>query len=268
MEKIPCTVEILTLNNEKTIEKALESVKDFAEILLIDGNSSDHTLEIAKKFGARIIPQQDITEKNIRISDYSAVRNKGLQQATYPWFLFIDSDEYLSPEAVEEIRTIIAHIPPRPRVYRLPRKFVVDGNIIERASVYPNYQIRLFHRDCVTQFIKSIHETIEVKPECVIHKLRSPEYVPMPALPVIRKKWSHYLDMQQEALKDLTTKRWLQGLKANTKKFCAYTVKYVLTFVRGSGKRMPFWYEFYNATYHLRLMGRITINCFRKIFKK
>ena len=57
MEKIACTVEILTWNSEKTLKACLESVKDFDDIIILDGNSTDKTLEIANNYRARIIKQ-------------------------------------------------------------------------------------------------------------------------------------------------------------------------------------------------------------------
>src|SRR3989344_3362623 len=99
-EKIPCSVQVLTLNSGKTLEKCLESVKEFAEIIILDGNSTDNTVAIARRYTDKIYPQADTNEKNVRITDFALVRNRGLKLASYDWFLFIDSDEYLSHEAV------------------------------------------------------------------------------------------------------------------------------------------------------------------------
>lgn len=60
--KIPCSVQILIRNNEKTLERALDSVKDFAEIIVFDGNSRDQTLEIAKRYNCKIYRQYEIDE--------------------------------------------------------------------------------------------------------------------------------------------------------------------------------------------------------------
>ena len=54
---IHATVGILTFNSAQTLERALESVKDLAEIIICDGGSTDATREIALKYGARIIDQ-------------------------------------------------------------------------------------------------------------------------------------------------------------------------------------------------------------------
>jgi glycosyltransferase involved in cell wall biosynthesis len=50
-EKIPCSVLVLTRNSAATLEKCLAPLSNFAEIVVHDANSEDHTVEIAKKFG-------------------------------------------------------------------------------------------------------------------------------------------------------------------------------------------------------------------------
>ena len=55
-EKLQISVHILTFNSAKTLSEALKSVKDVAEILVIDGGSADATLKIAQEQGARVLP--------------------------------------------------------------------------------------------------------------------------------------------------------------------------------------------------------------------
>ncbi|MEK7077146.1 MAG: glycosyltransferase family 2 protein, partial [Patescibacteria group bacterium] len=157
-EKILCSVEILTRNSERTLERCLESVKDFAEIIVLDGGSTDRTRDIAGRFGARIVKQYETDEPLQEIDDFSEIRNKGLQLASLDWFMYIDSDEYLSSEAIEEIRAIVASSDPAAHAWWQPRKYVLNGKIIDCASTYPNIQMRFFHRSWVSGFIKPIHE--------------------------------------------------------------------------------------------------------------
>ena len=88
--KIPATVRILTLNSAKTLRRALESVKDFAEILVFDGNSTDETLEIAKEYGARIEKQYpDRSESNILIHDWPELLNRVVKAASFDWIFYV-----------------------------------------------------------------------------------------------------------------------------------------------------------------------------------
>lgn len=91
------SVVILTKNNQNTLERALKSVSFAKEILLIDDNSTDNTLNLAKKYGARVI-------KRKLNNDFSQQRNFGLKNAKEDWILFIDSDEELSDELIKEIK--------------------------------------------------------------------------------------------------------------------------------------------------------------------
>lgn len=252
--KIPCTVEVLTLNSEKTLRRCLESLKDFEDIIVLDGNSIDKTVEIAKKFGARIIPQADTMERGIKISDFSAVRNKGIKEAKCQWFLYIDSDEYLSLEAVEEIRGIVKQSENNTHyVYKLPRKYSVDGEIIERSSMYPNYQMRFFFIPATSGFIKKLHERISIRGGYEVGILKNPEYVPMDNVNLLKKKWHRYAEIQI-ASSNVTSASFPNFAFNNFVIFLKYLIKYLITFVRGSGKRMPFLYEWYNAYYHIWLI--------------
>lgn len=271
MKKIPCSVEILTRNSAATLVQCLESIKDFDDIIVLDGNSTDGTVDIAKQYGARVFPQKETVEKNIIIDDFAAIRNKGLQKAKYRWFLYIDSDEYLSRESIAEIQAIVSSSEtPYYGVYRLPRKFVVEGSVIERASTYPNYQPRLFYLPCIRGFAKSIHETMKIKPGTRTGTLQFPEYVPLDTIDITKKKWKRYLDIQQKRLFPITGIRMLKGLRSNIQKCFIYSVKYLLLSFQGNGKKMPFVYEFYNVAYHVSLMGRLVKNYAksRKINKK
>lgn len=258
--KISCSVEILTLNSEKTLERCLESVRDFDDVIILDGNSTDGTVELAKKYGARVVPQADSQEKEVKISDFSTVRNIGIKHAKHQWFFFIDSDEYLSPEAVIEIRDIVAQGDRNKYyVYRLPRKCVVDGEVVERSSTYPNYQTRFFYIPATSGFIKKIHERISVKEGYEIGTLKNPEYVPMDDIDILKKKWYNYAQMQIRAIK-ITPKIFLSIFFSNSLVFVKYLTKYALTFMRGSGKRMPFLHEWYNAYYHIWLIQEAFIS--------
>ena len=90
---------ILTKNEEQNIEKCLESVKWCDEIILIDDNSSDKTIEIAKKYKTTIYT-------NPLNNNFSAQRNFGLSKAKNKWILSVDSDEIISDALTFEISNI------------------------------------------------------------------------------------------------------------------------------------------------------------------
>lgn len=260
MDKISCSVEILTRNSGKTLERCLESIKNFAEIIILDGNSTDGTLEMARRYGARIFKQYDTNEPLVSISNFSEVRNKGLRLATHNWFMFIDSDEYLSPEAVEEIRGIVASSNSTARVFWQPRKYVLDGRVIECATTYPNQQIRFFNRQYVEGFIKPVHERIELKPGARVGRLKGVEYVPVEPLEGLRERWARYIKTEEEMTAGVSRPKTLRLILRHLALFLFYLVRYIRGLVFCRGPRMPFRYEWTRHKYLLVFSARLLKN--------
>lgn len=257
MEKIPCSVEILTRNSAKTLGRCLESVKVFSDIIVLDGNSTDDTPQIAARYGARVIPQYDTQEPLVSISDFAHVRNTGLRLAMHDWFMYIDSDEYLSPEAVEEIREIVANPDPSAYVWWQPRLYVLDGRIIRCATTYPNRQIRLFHKKWVRGFIKPIHERVEPLPTARIGILKRYEYVPLDSLDSLRERWARYMDMETDMVRGVSFSKKIKFFFRYTALFLFYMGRYARNFFFCRGSRMPFSYEWGRHVFLLKFAWRI-----------
>ncbi len=161
MSSIHASVGILTFNSGATLRRALESVKDFDDIVVCDGGSSDDTLAIAAEFGARVITQ-DPQFKNAdnTLRDYGGVRNQLLEAARHDWFLYIDSDETISDGLREDIQKAVAE-PDGALVYRVPIGIMMDGRYIKYSSNYPGYQTRFFNKRSGARFVRLVHERIE-----------------------------------------------------------------------------------------------------------
>ncbi len=91
---------ILTKNEERNIVDCLEALSWCDEIIVIDDNSEDRTIEISKKMGAEVFTRS-------LGNDFSAQRNFGLSKASGEWVLFVDADEIVSKELKEEIEARI-----------------------------------------------------------------------------------------------------------------------------------------------------------------
>lgn len=91
---------ILTKNEEQNIKRCLESVKWCSEIILIDDNSSDKTIEIAQKYKVKMYTRA-------LSNNFSAQRNFGLSKSMNEWVLFVDADEVISDALVYEIQNAI-----------------------------------------------------------------------------------------------------------------------------------------------------------------
>lgn len=92
---------VLTKNEEKNIVDCLETLVWCDEILVIDDNSEDRTVEIAQKMEAKVFAHS-------LNNDFSKQRNFGLSKAKGEWVLFVDADERVSTELRKEISDAIS----------------------------------------------------------------------------------------------------------------------------------------------------------------
>lgn len=159
MSKIPCSVSLLTLNVEDSLPACLESLRDFEEIIVCDGNSTDRTLAIARSFGAKVMKQYDTDEPNVRCDmDKANVRQRAMDASTLPWRFFMDADDTLSREAVEEMRTIVTDPYPKHFIWRMPTRIFIEGKEIKHEATYPSYQTRLVHECVGAHFKGRVHD--------------------------------------------------------------------------------------------------------------
>ena len=121
------SVVINTYNEEKNISRCLESVKGFAdEIIVVDMHSADKTVEIAKKYGAQVF-EHEYTRY------VEPARNFALSRATGDWILLIDADEELSGtlrKKLEEIIGVITIMKARDVMILLRKMVIVISRII------------------------------------------------------------------------------------------------------------------------------------------
>ncbi len=252
-EKIPCTIAILTKNSATTLPRALESVREFADIVVCDGGSTDATHAIAAEHGARIIAQ-DTTylRPDGYIRDFSGVRNQTLEAAREPWFFFLDSDEYLSSEIVDEMRHVISQ--GSKGAYWVPRKYVLHGKVIDCATTYPNYSMRFFAKSSVERFIKEVHERIKVKdgvePGHLLHALL------VPVDPVMRNSWAkdrRYIAIEVVRSRERTTLDLLRGSLHTWGVSGLYLIRLIRCLLFCRGTRMPILLELDRHWYHVKL---------------
>lgn len=93
------SIQILTYNEENNIKQCLDSIKDLSDdIIIIDSNSTDKTLEICKKYKCKIFSNKFV---NHGIQRNWALKNIKHQ---YDWILFLDADERLTSALTNEIK--------------------------------------------------------------------------------------------------------------------------------------------------------------------
>jgi len=137
VEKIPVSVVVITRNEEENIEKCLQSVSDADEIIVLDDNSTDKTIGIAKRFTDKVFTRKMDIEGRHRNYAYSLAKND--------WVLSLDADEMVSPELVEELRDIFKK-PRNDKAYSVPIKTYIGSRWIRYSGWYPAPKVRLFDK--------------------------------------------------------------------------------------------------------------------------
>jgi (heptosyl)LPS beta-1,4-glucosyltransferase len=167
---VKLTVTVITRNEAANIEGALQSVTWADEIVVVDSNSADETVAIAKRYGARV----DVHPWE----GYSEQRNYAAEIASHDWILAIDADERVPPSLAEEIRRILA-TGPAAHGYRMPRASFYLGRWIRGTDWYPDYQLRLYDRRVGRFNAKRVHESVELatgRPGTLRHDLQHYPY--------------------------------------------------------------------------------------------
>jgi len=94
MEPLPLTLLVMTRNEEAKIGRCLDSVPFAAEKIVVDSESTDRTVEVARAHGARVVVQPWL--------GFGAQRNFSSKQASHDWILFLDADETLTDASQRE----------------------------------------------------------------------------------------------------------------------------------------------------------------------
>lgn len=189
-KKSKISVVLAVINEEANLERCLRSVSGLAdEIVIVDGGSTDRTVEIARKFTDRIIKADNPLIFHIN-------KQKGLIAARYDWILQLDADEEVTPQLSAEIISVVAMTDRARRelkitgwknrlfvrhqqvlverdgqfykksadiaAYFIPRLNFFLGGPITHAGTYPDGVIRLVRNGRARFPCRSVHEQIQI----------------------------------------------------------------------------------------------------------
>ncbi|TSC88435.1 MAG: Glucosyl-transferase [Microgenomates group bacterium Gr01-1014_16] len=156
-KNLKLSVVLATFNEEENLGQCLESVQDIIdEIVVVDGESTDKTVEIAKKFGARIISTTN--KPNFHIN-----KNMAIDAATGDWILQLDADEVVSPELSSEIKKEINS--KKYNGYWMNRKNWFLNRFLTKGGQYPDPTLRLYRKGKGRLPANDVHEQAEVESE-------------------------------------------------------------------------------------------------------
>ncbi len=200
---VKLSVALATFNEEENLARTLSSVKDLAdEIVIYDGGSTDKTVEIAKKFGAKVI-----VGKNYPI--FHVNKQKAINACTGEWVLQLDADEVVSDELADEIKSEISldyardKRNPKSEIngYWIPRKNYFLGRFLMKGGQYPDYTMRLYRKGKGRLPQKDVHEQAIV--EGRVGYLKNPLlHYPYKDFTTYLKKWNRYNNLVAEQIRE------------------------------------------------------------------
>jgi len=141
-------VVVNTFNEEADLLRALSSVKSWAdEVVVVDMHSEDETLEIAKKYGARVFTHK-------KTGYVEPARNYAVSKAKGEWILVLDADEEIPSSLSHKFQEIAKS--EEADYYAVPRKNIIFGKWIKYSNWWPDRNIRFFKKGCV-EWAREIH---------------------------------------------------------------------------------------------------------------
>ena len=193
MSRHRVSVVVITLNEEERLRACLESVAWADELIVVDAESQDKTVQIAREFTDHVFVRA--------WTGFAEQKNFALDQATPPSVLSLDADEEVSRELRAEVEALLAGRPVA-RGYRVPRRNIFWGRWIRHGGLYPDWQLRLFRRGCGRFGARDVHESAQV--EGPVGRLRSP---------LVHRSYRDVADFLQRAdrYSTLAAAEWVRG---------------------------------------------------------
>jgi len=147
------SVTVIAWNEEERLRACLDSVSWADEIVVVDAESSDKTVQLAREFTDRVWVRS--------WPGFALQKNFALDQASGDWILSLDADERVTPELTTRVKAVLAEDGPADG-YLIPRRNVFWGAWVRHGGLYPDYQLRLFRRGAGRFVEDAVHESVRV----------------------------------------------------------------------------------------------------------
>lgn len=194
------SVIILTKNEEQNIEKCIKSVRWSDEIIIIDDNSTDKTIEIAKKYKPKIYSRP-------LDNNFASARNFGISKAKNEWVFFVDSDEVVTDALAFEISSAIGLKGQNLRDFNgfyIKRVCSMWGKKLKYGETGNEWRLRLA-RKTAGHWEGKVHERWKIRG--ISGKLVNPIlHFPHQTLGEFLREVNFYTDIRARELKDKNTK--------------------------------------------------------------
>jgi (heptosyl)LPS beta-1,4-glucosyltransferase len=154
----PVSAIVITKNEADAIADALKSLAWADEIIVVDAESTDSTVAIARQFTERVYVRA--------WNGYVDQKNHAAALAAHDWIFSLDADERVTDDLSAEIRALLQSEPPV-SAYRMPRVSFYLGRWMRTTDMYPDYQLRLYDRRHAKWDGLHVHESVKVDTDAV-----------------------------------------------------------------------------------------------------
>ncbi|MBI3332949.1 MAG: glycosyltransferase, partial [Candidatus Omnitrophica bacterium] len=147
-DSLPLSIVIITKNEASRLADCLDSVRWAGEILVVDDESTDETVQIARRYTDRVFQRRmDLEGRH---------RNWAYAQANNDWVFSLDADERVTPELAREIQDLLRG-EPESDVYSVPRRNYIGRRWLRYGGWYPSPQVKLFRRSVFSWEETTVH---------------------------------------------------------------------------------------------------------------
>jgi (heptosyl)LPS beta-1,4-glucosyltransferase len=143
------TAIVIAKNEESMISSCLETLKWCDEILLIDNDSSDLTVQKAERFGVKIV--------SFKSKSFAEIRTEALKKVTTPWLFYLDADERVTPDLAKKIKNTIENT--EISAISIARKNIYYGKYFQYGGWQNDLVTRVFKKSDLQNWSGDIHES-------------------------------------------------------------------------------------------------------------
>lgn len=193
---------VLIVKNEAgVLGDCLASVSFADEIVVLDGGSSDNTVEVARRYTDKIVVNADW-------QGYGVQRQRAQNAATGDWLLMVDADERVTPDLQKSIQAAVAS-DDRSVAYSMPILPWCFGRFLRHGGWYPAPKVRLYARDKARYGEERVHEKLYFDPGVKIEQLKGD------LLHFTYRDLEHYLVKSARYAAEFATQRRQRGQTAS-----------------------------------------------------
>jgi glycosyltransferase involved in cell wall biosynthesis len=151
---IPLSVIVITRNEERNIVACLDSVKWADDLIVVDAQSNDATLALARQFTQKVFVEP--------WKGFADAKEFAVSKSRHEWILWLDADERVTPELASEIQALLTSSDLKD-AYTVARRAYFLGRWIKHSGWYPGRVARLFRKDRASFSSAAVHEGLIIQ---------------------------------------------------------------------------------------------------------